>query len=173
MGGKGIWAKERWAKERQPNKLFTAVVNKDTFRAVLAILNVLDYKIDSVNIISAFLNGELNPSDQIFVKPPYGYNRDTSKVLKLNKSLYGLKQALQYLNKKFNGWLKSIGFCPSSANNCLYTQKQGENCIILMIHVDDQLIASNNRQHLDSFKRLLNKEFECKDNGPILQFLGM
>jgi hypothetical protein len=40
-----------------------------------------------------------------------------------------------------------------------------------MIHVDDQLIASNNR--LDAFKRLLNKEFECKDNGPISNFLGM
>lgn len=42
-----------------------------------------------------------------------------------------------------------------------------------MNHVNDQLIASNNRQHLDEFKSLLNKEFECKDNGPIVNFLGM
>ena len=42
-----------------------------------------------------------------------------------------------------------------------------------MILVDDQLIASNDGQHLDDFKSLLNKEFECKDNGPISTFLGM
>ena len=41
-----------------------------------------------------------------------------------------------------------------------------------MIHVDDQLIASNDRQHLDVFKSMLNNEFECKDNGPISSFLG-
>lgn len=68
---------------------------------------------------------------------------------------------------KIDRWLKSVGFVA-----CLYIRKQGEVCIILMIHVADQLIASNNRQHVDSFKQLLNKEFECKDNGPISQFLG-
>jgi hypothetical protein len=38
--------------------------------------------------------------------------------------------------------------------------------------VDDQLIASNNRPHLDEFKRQLNDMFECSDSGPANYFLG-
>ena len=49
---------------------------------------------------------------------------------------------------------------------------RGGNLIILSVHVDDQLIASNNRTALDEFKRELNKEFECKDCGPANHFLG-
>ena len=149
------------------------MVNKDTLRAVLAILNYIDFEIDSVDIISASLNGELEPDDNIFVYPPEGYKEDSSKVLKLNKSLYGLKQAPRYFNKRIDSWLKSVGFITSTADTCLYTRKQGEDTIILMIHVDDQIIASNDQQHLNDFKSLLNKEFECQDNGSIANFLGM
>ena len=78
------------------------------------------------------------------------YHGDSTKVLKLNKSLYGLE---------IDSWLKSVGFIAS----------QADTWIILMIHVDDQLIALNSRQHLN----VLNKEFKCKDNGPIASFLGM
>ena len=155
------------------NKLFAAVVNKDTLRAVLAILAHIDFEINSVDIVLAVLNGELEPDDNIFLYPPEGYQGDSTKVLKLNKSLYGLQQAPRYLNKKIESWLKSVEFVASQADTCLYIRKQGENTIILIINVDDRLIASNNRQHLKEFKSLLNKEFECKDNGPISNFLGM
>ena len=97
-------------------KIFAAVVNKDTLHAVLAILNYIDFEIDSVDIISAFLKGELEPDDNIFVFPPEGYQGDTTKVLKLIKSLYGLKQAPRYFNKKIDSWLKSVVFVASKAD---------------------------------------------------------
>ena len=176
---KGDKRKSRWVvrgfqqQNVDINKLYAAVVSIDTLRAVLAILDYVDFEIDTVDIISAFLNGELEPDDNIFVYPPEGYQGDSTKVLKLNRSLYGLKQAPRYFNKKIDSWLKSVGFVASSADTCLYIRKQGENTIILMIHVDDQLIALNDRQHLNEFKSMLNSEFKCKDNGPISNFLGM
>ena len=78
------------------------MVNKDTLRAVLAILNYVDFKIDLVDIISAFFNEDLEPDDNIFSYPPEGYQGDSFKVLKLNKSLYGSKQAPRYFNKKID-----------------------------------------------------------------------
>ena len=42
-------------------ELFAAVVNKDTLRGVLAILAYVYFDIVSVDIISAFLNGDLQP----------------------------------------------------------------------------------------------------------------
>ena len=127
---KGDKRKSRWVargfqqRNVDINKLFAAVANKDTLRAVLAILNYIDFEIHSVDIISAFLNGELEWDDNIFVYPPEGYAGDTSKILKLNKSLYGLKQAPRYFNKKIDSWLKSVGFIASKADTCLYFRKQ-------------------------------------------------
>jgi hypothetical protein len=43
---------------------------------------------------------------------------------------------------------------------------------MLSVHVDDQLIACNNRSALDDFKRQLNAQFECSDSGPAGYFLG-
>lgn len=91
---KGDKRKSRWVargfeqRNVNVNKLFAGVINKDTLRVVLAILNQIDFEIDSVDIVSAFLNGDLAPDDNIFVHPPQGYAGDTSKVLKLNKSVF-------------------------------------------------------------------------------------
>ena len=43
---------------------------------------------------------------------------------------------------------------------------------MLSVHVDDQLIACDQRSVLNDFKRSLNSEFECKDSGPVSYFLG-
>ena len=43
---------------------------------------------------------------------------------------------------------------------------------MLTVHVDDQLIACNNRSVLDKFKADLNAAFECSDQGPANYFLG-
>ena len=85
-------------------------------------------------------------------------NRTTissTKVLRLNPCMVQSRHQI-------NLWLKSVGFA-STADTCLYIRKQGENTSHSLI----------NRQHLNEFKSLLNKEFECKDNGPIASFLGM
>jgi hypothetical protein len=53
------------------------------------------------------------------------------KVLLLKKSLYGLKQCPQCFNKKFDSWLKLIGFTVAKADPCLYIRRKGGNLIIL------------------------------------------
>jgi hypothetical protein len=113
---KGEKRKARWVARgfEQRNvdikRLFAAVINKDTLRAVLAISTRINYEIDSVDIVSAFLDGKLEQDNNIFVYPPKGYNGDFLKLLKLNKSLYGLEQAPRYFNKKMDKWLSSAGF---------------------------------------------------------------
>jgi hypothetical protein len=74
-------------------------------------------------------------------------------------------------NKKFDAWMHKQGFEPSKADPCLYIRRKGGNFIILTVHVDDQLIASNNCAAFDTFKLQLDSEFECKDMGPAQHLL--
>ncbi len=71
-----------------------------------------------------------------------------------------------------DAWLKSQEFNPTKADPCVYTRRSGGDLIMLTVHVDDQLIASNNRKALDLFKSELNHKFECSDSGAAGYFLG-
>ena len=150
--------------------LFASVVHKDTIRVLLSLVNHLDMECDQVDIKAAFLNGNLE--EEIYLEPPQGSNIDSSKVLLLKKSLYGLKQSPRCFNKKLDSWLKSQGLHPTQADPCLYIKKHNNHTLLLSLHVDDQLIACTSRSMLDEFKRTLNKEFECSDGGPVKYFLG-
>ncbi len=52
------------------------------------------------NILCAFLHGELEPGENVYVEMPLGFSQHskdgTRKVLKLKKTLYGLHQSLKH-----------------------------------------------------------------------------
>jgi hypothetical protein len=151
-------------------ELFAGVARKDSIRLFLALVNYYNLECDQVDIVAAFLNGDLE--ETIYMDPPEGSTIPHGHVIHLLKSLYGLKQSPRCFNKRFDAWLREQGFTPTMADPCLYLRKQGETVILISIHVDDQLIASNNRPELDKFKKQLNSEFECSDSGPASYFLG-
>ena len=152
------------------NELFASVAHKDSNRLFLSIVNHLDLECDQVDITAAFLNGDLE--ETIYLNPPEVSNIGQDKVLLLRKSLYGLKQSPRCFNKRLDKWLQSQGLVPTSADPCVYTQRHNGHFLMLSVHVDDQLIACNNRTALNNFKKALNSEFECKDSGPVSYFLG-
>ena len=102
-------------------ELHTAVAHKDTIRVFLSIVNRFDPEYDQVNIVSAFLNGELE--ETVYVHPPELSGIPKGKVLLLKKSLYGLKQSPRCFNKKLtlgsnrlvSGSLRQILACISDA----------------------------------------------------------
>lgn len=158
-------------KGRDYNEIFATVAHKDSIRVLLAIVNHLDLECDQVDIKGAFLNGEIDCN--IHISPPEGMPVPSSTVLRLKKSLYGLKQSPHLFNKALDQWLKTQGLQPTKADPCVYSRRTGQSLLLLSIHVDDQLIACTSRAELDNFKRLLNDRFECSDGGPVNYFLGI
>jgi hypothetical protein len=152
------------------DELYAAVAHKDSVRVFLSLVNYHDYECDQVDIVAAFLNGELD--EQIFLEPPEGSSIPANQVLRLRKSLYGLKQSPRCFNKALDDWLRSQGFAPTRADPCVYRRVRNDSIILLSVHVDDQLIAGNSRKDVDEFKKQLNARFECKDGGPVSYFLG-
>ena len=50
--------------------------------------------------------------------------------------------------------------------------KNGDS-IILLLYVDDILIARKNKMKIDALKKVLNKSFAMNDLGPLKKILGM
>jgi hypothetical protein len=61
---------------------------------------------------------------------------------------------------------------PLQADPCVDIKRSGNDFLMLVVHVDDQLIACNSRDMLDDFKSDLNAQFECSDSAAANYFLG-
>ncbi|GMP45292.1 hypothetical protein CsSME_00013869 [Camellia sinensis var. sinensis] len=92
---------------------------------------------------------------------------------KLRKSLYGLKQAPRQCYKKFDGFMCSSGFTRCQADHCCYFKRFDKSYIILLLYVDDMLIAGSNIEEIKRLKKLLSDQFEMKDLGVANKILGM
>ena len=147
-----------------------SVAHKASHRVLLAIACALDYEVDTVDIKAAFLNGVLK--EEIFLEAPQGSGISRDRVIRLLRTLYGIHQAPREWNAKIDAWLRSQGFIPTDADPCVYRRDKEGHVIMMSLHVDDQMLISSSRPHLDQFKRDLNAAFETTDNGPISFFLA-
>ena len=152
------------------DEVFAPVARQTSFRLLLSMAGTRNYKVLQYDIKSAFLNGKLE--EEIFMKPPPGY-RDTEKVYRLKKSLYGLKQSARVWNQTLHEALVKEGCVQNCVDNCLYSRKNGGNTSYIIIHVDDILIAGNNENDIKRMMKNVGKSFEITNLGGVKHYLGI
>ena len=64
-------------------------------------------------------------------------------VYRLNKSLYGLKQTPRAWYEKMDGFLMSFGFNKSVVDPNLYYHIVGDECLILVLYVDELFLTDS------------------------------
>lgn len=119
---------------------FSPVVRYNTLRYLLSLAAHFDLDIDQWDVVTAFLQGDVE--EEIFMLQPEEF-ADNSKVCRLNKAIYGLKQASRQWNKKLDQALKQIGFRQSALDPCVYFQVNGVKRTYIAVYVDDSMVFSN------------------------------
>jgi len=152
--------------------LCAPVARYSTLRALLANWAADVLVIAQLDVVTAFLNGELE--EKMYIRQPQGYERgDTAKVCLLKKALYGLKQAARAWNKKLEDVLIKAGFRPTDADPCLYVGTVGGDKVFILVYVDDLLVAAKSAKRVDAGKRVILDAFKARDMGASTFFLGM
>ncbi|GJX06270.1 retrovirus-related pol polyprotein from transposon TNT 1-94 [Tanacetum coccineum] len=145
-----------------------------TIRLVLSIVAAENLHLEQLDVKTAFLHGDLD--EDIYMTQPEGFQsagKEENLVCKLKKSLYGLKQAPRQWYLKFDSFMQRAGYKRCAMDHCCYLKKVGSSSIILLLYVDDMLVAGSDMAEIKKLKRQLSKEFEMKDLGPAKQILGM
>ena len=127
-----------------------------------------------MDVKTAFLNGDLDKD--IYMHQPDGYRvsgGEEQHVWKLQKSLYGLKQAGRAWNKTMDAALINMGFRPTHSDSCVYVMRDDDSVMYLLVYVDDLLLVASDADQLASVKAQLSSRFEMKDMGEAQFILGV
>jgi hypothetical protein len=139
--------------------------------------NCLDLLLHQVDIKGAYLNGELNDNEVLYMHHPPGYKpRDAgTHVLCLKKTLYGLKQSGRRWYQKLSSIFESLDFKKCSVNQAVFykTNPTTNEVTVVAVHVDDCTIAASNLRLIDEFKAGLCKHIEVTNLGELHWMLGV
>ena len=151
---------------------FSPVAKLTIVRLLLSIAAIKGWNLLQLDVNNAFLNGDL--FEEVYMDLPLGYPRKgENMVCKLNKSLYGLKQASRQWFCKFSSALIEKGFTQSKSDYSLFTSGSGASLVVLLVYVDDIVLASPNMSRLQFVQQQLQDSFKLKVLGDLKYFLGL
>lgn len=152
------------------SETYAPVAKMSTVRTMLALANQHSLVVHQMDVKAAFLNGEL--IEDIYMRQPRGFE-EGDQVCKLNKSIYGLKQASKSWNDRFNKFAAEIGFHRCDEDPCLYVRNGKSGPVYICLYVVDILIISKCLREVQTVKRMLKQEFKMVDLGEAEMFLGL
>eukprot|EP00253_Pinus_taeda_P027794 PITA_27794 len=156
------------------DEIFSPVVKMTSIRTILSLVAAEDLHLEQLDVKTAFLHGDLE--EEIYMQQPQGYEVKGKEklVCRLKKSLYGLKQAPRQWYLKFDKFMSEQGYTRCHSDHCVYLKKRNDGSyIILLLYVDDMLVAGSNMQEINVLKRKLANSFAMKELGAAKQILGM
>lgn len=156
---------------------FSPVAKQSTVHVFFALAVVLNWHLCQVDVNNAFLNGDLD--EDVYMELPQGYEfkgeymAGKRMVCKLQKSLYGLKQASRQWNTKFTATMLDFGFSQSRSDYSLFTMILDGHFVAVLVYIDDILIGCASEVVLQQVKDYLADIFKLKDLGTPKYFLGL
>lgn len=144
----------------------------ESIRILLAYASHHNFKLQQMDVKSAFLNVPLN--ELVYVKQPPGfeYLKYPNHVYKLDKALYGLKQAPRAWYEHLRELLVDRGFQVGEIDPTLFTKKVNGELFICQLYVDDIIFGSTNKAFNEEFSKLMTDRFEMSMMGEMKFFLG-
>jgi hypothetical protein len=90
-------------------------------------------------------------------------------VLKLEKNLYGQKQAgrVWYLHLRKN--LMKLGFQPSQHDDCVFYYGK----TVFILYTDDTILLGPDKDEIDLLVKRLSRSFKIEDQGDVSDYLGI
>ncbi|KAK1607120.1 hypothetical protein QYE76_030793 [Lolium multiflorum] len=151
---------------------YAPVARLESIRILLAYASHHNFKLQQMDVKSAFLNGPLH--EEVYVKQPLGFEdlNFPNHVYKLDKALYGLKQAPRAWYEHLKELLVDRGFDVGLIDPTLFTKRVNGELFVCQLYVDDIIFGSTNQAFNDEFSKLMTDRFEMSMMGEMKFFLG-
>ena len=162
---------------------FAPVVNWNTVRLLLILSIVLGLSTRQVDYTAAFVHAlidkhpdwsnmteEEQQQSGVYLEMTRGF-KQPGKILRLKRSLYGLRQSPRNFFQHLKGKLESIGFTSQvNIDPCLFVSDK----VICLVYVDDTLLFSPRAEYIDEvIEKLRKAELALEEEDSVAGFLGV
>jgi hypothetical protein len=148
---------------------FSPTIRAESLRLLLSIGASEDMDIRQIDVVSAYPRSDLHA--EVYMKPPEGLYCPDGYVLRLRKSLYGLKQSGREWYIEACKGLGELGFQPIFSEPSIFTTP--DRRILIGLYVDDMLILSKDPSDIDRVVKGIGKRWKIKDLGEVSMILGI
>ncbi|SGY27823.1 BQ5605_C123g13318 [Microbotryum silenes-dioicae] len=151
---------------------FAPVARFSSIRSLLALAATNGLHVHQADIDKAYLHGDLD--HDIWMTAPRGFDLPGDKVLRLRRSIYGLKQAGRIWNRHIDASLRDLGYTATGTDHCVYSRlddRQRPHYIAL--YVDDLLMISPDLAEIERVISGLEQRYGVKRLGPAEYILGI
>jgi len=104
-------------------------------------------------------------------QPPGYFAQGKTKVCRLRKAIYGLKQSPRALFEKFGITISGTDFHRCHSDHSVFIERTKFCIVVLTVYVDDILLTGNDSAELLETKMYLKHHFMTKDMGRLKYFL--
>ena len=154
--------------------LYAPVVQWTTVRILLILECILGLKSKQGDIKAAFLHSKLDPDEEIYLEMPQGFKQygknGRPKVLRLNRRIYGLKDAPKAFFEYLKGKMEECGMRQSEFDPCLFIG----DTTIAVVFVDDVLMWSRDEANITALGMdLRQRGVDLEEESDSAGFLGI
>ena len=157
------------------HETFAPTTNFTSVRALMQIAAKHDLILHQMDVKTAYLHAPIDC--EIYIEQAKGFEVSSDSgeklVYRLNKSLYGLKQSGRNWNSMLHNYLIENNFVQSGVDHCLYIKDVDSGLVVVLVWVDDLIIAASNDTLMQVTKMMLKDKFHMKDMGRLSYFLGI
>ena len=155
------------------HEIFAPTIRSKSLRTLLAIGAAEDMEIHQLDVKTAFLNGKLQ--EEVYMHQPQGFvNPDfPDLVCKLNRTLYGLRQAPREWFLELTSTFAELGLHPNPYDSAVYMGTVDGDHVIIGVYVDDMPLLASSITAIVKVKHFLANKYDIKDLGEIKFILGI
>lgn len=160
------------------DETYSPVMDAITFRYLISLVVSKKLEMRLMDVVTAYLYGSLD--SDIYMKIPEGFKMPEALStkskemysIKLQRSLYGLKQSGRMWYNRLSDYLINKGYVNNIICPCVFIKKTISGFVIIAVYVDDlNIIGTENEIHEATV--YLKEEFEMKNLGKTKYCLGL
>jgi hypothetical protein len=150
------------------DETYSPVMSGITFRYLISMAANLNLQMQLMDVVTAYLYGSLDSEIHMRVPerlkiPGPNQNRNMFSI-RLQRSLYGLKQSRRMWFNRLCSFLLQRGYINNDDCPCVFIKKSSNGFCIISVYVDDLNIIGTTRD-IEEAMAYLKTEFEMKDLG--------
>nr|AAS79613.1 putative copia-like polyprotein [Ipomoea trifida] len=156
---------------------YSPVIDGISFRYLISLAVNMKLDMQLMDVVTAYLYGSLDAD--IYMKIPEGIQNPNTRgkdrnmySIKLQRSLYGLKQSGRMWYNHLSEFLLKKGYVKNDICPCIFIKKSSNGFCIISVYVDDMNIIGTNKDIIEACS-YLKAEFEMKDLGKTKFCLGL